>query len=153
MKKVIIVLLGFFLFLALTSAQVDCTNFAPTTTVEILSQMPQINAQLEICNLQIPEDFNFALNNKNIFVLIDMNSGETEAFYISIVEGKISSINQDPLDEYSYYVVLSESTMDNILQSDNKLDTFLTNLDNGNIMVDARGFIATMTWFFANLFF
>jgi hypothetical protein len=30
---------------------------------------------------------------------------------------------------------------------------FYENLENGNIVVDPQGFTASITWFFANLFF
>lgn len=153
MKWLMFSILFVSLFSFFASAEVDCSAFDYSSTNELLSSMDEINSKLSMCNVMIPEDFNFALKNKNIFVSIDMNSGETEEFYISIVEGKISSLNTDILERYSYYIFLSETTMNEILQSDNMLDTFLTNLDNGNIIIDPRGMIATMTWFFANLFF
>lgn len=152
MNKVIIVFLGLLLLVSFAAAEDDCT-FEYSNTQEFLSSMNEINSKLSSCELMIPESFNFALKNKNVFISIDMNSEETEQFYISIVEGRISSLNTDVLERYSYYVMLNEGTMDSILQSDNKIDSFLTNIDNGNIVVDPRGLIATMTWFLANLFF
>lgn len=134
-------------------AQTECSTFDYSTTVELLVGVTAINSQLSSCNVAVPEDFSFALNNKNILVTVNMNSNEIEQFYVSIANDRISSISSGAPEEYAYYVVLSEATLDDILQSENILDAFFTNLNNENIVVDPQGFMATMTWFFANFFF
>jgi hypothetical protein len=100
----------------------------------------------------IPESFNFALKNKVIRVSVYTDS-KTENFYISTSTDRISSINSGMLTDYSYYVLLSKDTFDSILQSEDKVGAFYENLENGNIVVDPQGFTASITWFFANLFF
>lgn len=152
MKKLMIVFLGVLLFVAFSSAQTDCT-FEYSSTTQLLSSFEQINSKLSTCNVAIPEDLSFALKNKNILVSIIMDSSEIEEFYISIGNDRILSITPGAPEKYSYSLASTEDALDAVLQSENMVDTFFIYLDKGNIAVDPQGFMATMTWFFANLFF
>jgi hypothetical protein len=127
MKKLMILFSGFFLFVAISSAQTDCT-FEYSNTSQLLSSFEQINSKLSNCNVSITED-------------------------LSIGEDRISSVNSGAPQQYSYAILVTEDALDSILQSDNMASSFFTSLDRGNIAVDPQGFMATMTWFFAKLFF
>jgi hypothetical protein len=150
MKKWLILALTLLSF-ALVSAETNC-SFDYSNTEQFLSSFDSINSKLSTCNLMIPESFNFALKNKVIRVSVYTDS-KTENFYISTSTDRISSINSGMLTDYSYYVLLSKDTFDSILQSEDKVGAFYENLENGNIVVDPQGFTASITWFFANLFF
>lgn len=152
MKWLIFTALFISIFSFFASAQQNCMAFDSNSTLDLIADIPSISSQLSSCNLILPEQLSI-LNNKNILITIELNSGSNQTFYISFLDNSISALALGQPAVYSYNIILSENTGDNILQSENIIDTLLLELENKNVVVDPQGFWATTVWFFANLFF
>lgn len=156
MKKLVIgivLILSLVVFAFAQTENESCNiEFNPVNTADLIESIPLINSQLSSCDVSLPEQIKSLLNNKNILVSINMNSGSTESFYLSIVDGMIDSLSSGMPEDYSYNITLGENTLDGILASENMMDSLLLALDNGEIVVDPVGVWNNVVWFFANLF-
>ncbi|MGV8131072.1 MAG: hypothetical protein ACP5N7_03145 [Candidatus Pacearchaeota archaeon] len=140
------------LFSLSVSAEETCITFNSTNTLELISDIPSISYELSSCNIALPEQISSLLNNKNVLISINMNSGSVEKFYLSIVDGYISSLNPGQPETYSYNIILSETTLDNILSSENMVDSLILAYNNDQIVVDPSGVWNNVVWFFASWF-
>lgn len=152
MRWLVFSILFISLFSLSVSAEESCITFNSTNTLELISDIPSISSELSSCSIALPEQISSLLNNKNVLISINMNSGSVEKFYLSIVDGYISSLNSGQPETYSYNIILSETTLDNILSSENMVDSLILAYNNDQIVVDPSGIWNNMVWFFASWF-
>lgn len=152
MKKLLALLILSLFTISLASAASTCLTINSKNTPDYLKEIPTLNGQLATCTILIPQTANSLVTDGNVLVTINMNDGSTENFYVTIQGGKVSSFNSGSTATYTNEAILSESTMDKILQATNGADEILKGINNGDIIIKPATIVGKIKWFFAKFF-
>lgn len=131
----------------------NCTPPTFSNTAQgLLSIIPSLSSTLSACPIQIPSSINSLIGKGNILITINMNSGNAENFYITLNNNQLSEITQGATTSFNYQITLSESTLNNILSSQDPLNEILLAINNKDISINAQGVWNNIKWFFGKFF-
>ena len=123
-----------------------------STINEFFGDIPNLSTELQSKEVIIPDSVGFLISNGNILASISMNDDSMKEFYFTVEDKKITGIFSGKPDKYKYIISTDEDTANEILKSENQLDSILSNYDKGNIKLKAVGVGNKFKLFFAKIF-
>ena len=149
------VLLGVSL-MSVVSAQTGAGSCSQTmaskNTNDFFNEIPTLNTNLGNCPITLPSSVNSLLGSGNVLVSVQMTDGSVKEFYLTLANSQITSITSGATTKFGYKIILSQSTLDKILQSSDKAGTILTAYGNKEIRIIPNGFVNRIKFFFAKFF-
>ena len=124
----------------------------PKESSEFFDEIPNINSNLGDCQFEVPKNMNFLIRNGNVLVTINLNSGQTENFFLTFEKGNLTSIMRSLTDDYNYELVSSEDAIEKTLNSENFETEILSAYNNEEIEIKPKGLLNKFKWFFGKLF-
>jgi len=122
MKKILLLVLLILIFqVSSIYAKEGCeVEIDSQTTREFLTEIPDINSQLQQCSPDVDGTLKKVFKNGDINVNIAMTDNTVESFVLSIQGGRVAKISRDQIIG-TYVVNVNEADFDTILQNE---DTF-----------------------------
>ncbi len=126
-------------------------SFEYETINAFLSDIPAIDKELKSDKPELPSVMGFLAGKGNILINLTVNE-TSRPFYVTIQEKRIVGVAEGIPEKTNYVVDLNEETANQILQSEDKVDSIMKAYDESNMELGAHGFTSKIKLFFVRIY-
>ncbi|MBI2057349.1 hypothetical protein HYT91_03790 [Candidatus Pacearchaeota archaeon] len=119
---------------------------------DFFEDIPSLNEKLQSSEMILPKPADFLISNGNVVVEIMMSDGEVKEFYFNIENKRVANIFIGKPEEFHYLILTDEEAANDVLASEDKLQTILLYYKNKEIKVKSVGFGNKIKFSFVKIF-
>jgi len=107
------------------------------TIDDFFEDIPSLDEELQLNEMILPKPADFLISNGNILIEIMMSSGEIKEFYFNVENKKVANILIGKPEKFRYIISTNEKIANEIITSEDKIQTILLHYKNNDINVKA----------------